>query len=104
LRRAIKVVQQGRVGVVKRFGEFESVAQPGLHILTPFVERMDRVDVREIPMTGDQQVAITKDHLSLQVSAPICCQVVDVKSALFEINDFQLAVQLSRPRCEPAFS
>ncbi len=39
---------------------------------------------------------ITKDNVSLMVSATIFCQVIDVKSALFEINDFQLAVdQLS---------
>ena len=48
-------------------------------------------------MTGDQQAVITKDNVSLQVSATIFCQVIDVRSALFEINDFQLAVdQLSR--------
>ena len=34
--RFIKIVQQGSVGVVKRFGEFKSVDQPGLHVLMPF--------------------------------------------------------------------
>ena len=85
--RFIKVVQQGSVGVVKRLGEFKAVNQPGLHILMPFVDRMEKVDVREFPMTGDQQAVITKDNVSLQVSATIFCQVIDVKSALFEIND-----------------
>src|SRR5258708_3380204 len=95
--RFIKIVQQGSVGVVKRLGEFRAVQQPGLHILTPFIDRMEKVDVREFPMTGDQQAVITKDNVSLQVSATIFCQVIDVKSALFEINDFQLAVdQLAR--------
>src|SRR5271155_1040584 len=97
LSRFVKIVQQGSVGVVKRLGEFKSVDQPGMRILVPFVDRMEKVDVREFPMTGDQQAVITKDNVSLQVSATIFCQVIDVKSALYEINDFQLAVdQLSR--------
>src|SRR3984957_4857649 len=95
--RCVKIVQQGSVGVVKRFGEFRPVDQPGLRVLRPFVDKMEKVDVREFPMTGDQQAVITKDNVSLQVSATIFCQVIDVKSALFEINDYQLAVdQLSR--------
>ena len=60
--------------------------------------------MREFPMTGDQQAVITKDNVSLQVSATIFCQVIDVKSALFEINDFQLAVdQLSRTALRAVF-
>jgi regulator of protease activity HflC (stomatin/prohibitin superfamily) len=104
LSRCLKIVQQGSVGVVKRLGEFKAVMQPGLHVLTPFIDRMEKVDVREFPMTGDQQAVITKDNVSLQVSATIFCQVIDVKSALFEINDFQLAVdQLSRTALRAVF-
>jgi regulator of protease activity HflC (stomatin/prohibitin superfamily) len=102
--RCVKIVQQGSVGVIKRLGEFRAVGQPGMHVLAPFVDRMQKVDVREFPMTGDQQAVITKDNVSLQVSATIFCQVIDVKSALFEINDFQLAVdQLSRTALRAVF-
>jgi regulator of protease activity HflC (stomatin/prohibitin superfamily) len=104
LSRCVKIVQQGSVGVVKRFGEFRSVDQPGLRVLRPFVDRMEKVDMREFPMTGDQQSVITKDNVSLWVSATIFCQVIDVKSALFEINDYQLAVdQLSRTALRAVF-
>ena len=102
--RSLKIVQQGSVGVVKRFGEFRAVRQPGLHILRPFVDRMDKVDMREFPMTGDQQAVITKDNVALMVSATIFCQVIDVKAALFEIADYQLAVdQLSRTALRAVF-
>jgi regulator of protease activity HflC (stomatin/prohibitin superfamily) len=104
LSRCVKIVQQGSVGVVKRLGEFKAVQQPGMHVLTPFIDKMEKIDVREFPMTGDQQAVITKDNVSLQVSATIFCQVIDVKSALFEINDFQLAVdQLSRTALRAVF-
>jgi regulator of protease activity HflC (stomatin/prohibitin superfamily) len=93
---AMRIVQQGSVGVVKRLGQFRSIRQPGIHALVPFVDRMVKVDMREFPQTGDKQAVITKDNVSLWVSATIFCQVIDVKSALFEINDYQLAVdQLS---------
>jgi regulator of protease activity HflC (stomatin/prohibitin superfamily) len=102
--RCIKIVQQGSVGVVKRLGRFQSVDQPGMRILTPFVDKMEKVDMREFPMTGDQQSVITKDNVSLWVSATIFCQVIDVKSALFEINDYRLAVdQLSRTALRAVF-
>ena len=102
--RSLKIVQQGSVGVVKRFGQFKSVDQPGLRVLRPFVDKMEKVDMREFPMTGDQQSVITKDNVSLWVSATIFCQVIDVKSALFEINDYQLAVdQLSRTALRAVF-
>ena len=92
------------MGVVKRLGEFKSVDQPGMRILVPFVDRMEKVDVREFPMTGDQQAVITKDNVYLQVGPTIFCQVIDVKSALFEINDYQLAVdQLSRTALRAVF-
>jgi regulator of protease activity HflC (stomatin/prohibitin superfamily) len=104
LYRAAQIVQQGSVGVVKRLGEFRGIRQPGLHPLMPFVDRMVKVDMREFPMTGDQQSVITKDNVSLRVSATIFCQVIDVKAALFEIADYQLAVdQLSRTALRAVF-
>jgi len=104
LKSCLKVVQQGCVGVVKRFGEFKSIKQPGLHVLLPLADRMDKVDVREFPRTGDQQAVITKDNVSLWVSATIFCQVTDVKLALFEVNDFGLAIdQMARTALRAVF-
>jgi regulator of protease activity HflC (stomatin/prohibitin superfamily) len=102
--RSMRIVQQGSVGVVKRLGEFRGIRQPGLHPMVPFIDRMAKVDMREFPMTGDQQSVITKDNVSLWVSATIFCQVIDVKAALFEIADYQLAVdQLSRTALRAVF-
>jgi regulator of protease activity HflC (stomatin/prohibitin superfamily) len=104
VRSSLKVVQQGCVGVVKRFGEFRTIYQPGLHLLMPLADRMDKVDIREFPRTGDQQAVITKDNVSLWVSATIFCQVTDVKLALFEVNDFGLAIdQMARTALRAVF-
>ncbi|HLH27844.1 MAG TPA: SPFH domain-containing protein [Acidimicrobiales bacterium] len=104
LRSSLRVVQQGTVGVVKRFGEFRTILQPGLHVLMPLADRMVKVDIREFPRTGDQQAVITKDNVSLWVSATIFCQVTDVKLALFEVNDFGLAIdQMARTALRAVF-
>jgi regulator of protease activity HflC (stomatin/prohibitin superfamily) len=104
LARPTRIVQQGSVGVIKRLGEFRAISQPGMHMVMPFVDRMEKVDMREFPMTGDQQSVITADNVSLWVSATIFCQVIDVKAALFEIADYQLAVdQLSRTALRAVF-
>ena len=67
-------------------------------------DRMDKVDIREFPRTGDQQAVITKDNVSLWVSATIFCQVTDVKLALFEVNDFGLAIdQMARTALRAVF-
>ena len=44
-----KVVQQGSVGVVLRFGKYKRINQPGISYVTPFIERMIKVDVRSFP-------------------------------------------------------
>jgi regulator of protease activity HflC (stomatin/prohibitin superfamily) len=102
--RSLKIVQQGSVGVIKRLGEYKKTKQPGISVLVPLVDKMEKVDMREFPMTGDQQAVITADNVSLWVSATIFCQVIDVKAALFEIADYMLAVdQLSRTALRAVF-
>ena len=54
LRRAVNIVQQGQVGVVKRLGEYRHTHEPGLAIILPFVDTLTTVDMREVPVPGDQ--------------------------------------------------
>jgi regulator of protease activity HflC (stomatin/prohibitin superfamily) len=104
LANTVKVVQQGYYGVVKRLGQFHSIAQPGILFLIPFVDRMVRVDVREEPRTGDRQDVITRDNVSVMVSATIFSQVVDPRAALFEVSDYRVAIeQLARTALRAVF-
>ena len=104
LSRSVRVVQQGNDGVVKRLGQFRAVHGPGLVFLTPFIDRMTRVDIREVPRTGDRQDVITKDNVGVAVNATIFSQVVEVKQALYEVSDYQVAVeQLARTALRAVF-
>ncbi len=92
LRSAINIVQQGTVGVVKRLGEYQRTHEPGLVMIVPFVENLQRVDMREVPIPGDRQDVITKDNVVVTVNATIFTQVVDAKAALFSVADFDIGI------------
>ena len=92
LRRMINIVQQGEVGVVKRLGEYRKTHEPGLVILAPFIDSLQRVDIREIPRPGDRQEVITRDNVVVTVNATIFTQIVDAKQALFSIASFDVAI------------
>ena len=92
LRKMINIVQQGEVGVVKRLGEFRKIHDPGLVIVAPFIDALQRVDIREIPRPGDRQEVITRDNVVVTVNATIFTQVVEAKQALFAIANFDVAI------------
>jgi regulator of protease activity HflC (stomatin/prohibitin superfamily) len=92
LRRMINIVQQGEVGVVKRLGEYSKTHEAGLVVIAPFIDQLQRVDMREIPRTGDRQEVITRDNVVVTVNATIFTQIVDAKQALFSIAQFDVAI------------
>lgn len=104
LRVTVRVVQQGQKGVVKRLGRYHTTHNPGLLFLLPFVDTMARVDMREVPRRGDKQDVITKDNVAVGVSATIFHQVVDVTKALFEVQDYLVAIdQIGRTALRAVF-
>ncbi|HET9600746.1 MAG TPA: SPFH domain-containing protein [Acidimicrobiales bacterium] len=92
LRQMVNIVQQGQVGVVKRLGEYRATHNPGLVIIAPFIESLQRVDMREIPVPGDRQDVITRDNVVVTVNATIFTQVVDARQALFSVKNFDIAI------------
>jgi regulator of protease activity HflC (stomatin/prohibitin superfamily) len=92
LSQVVNIVQQGYVGVVKRLGEFKTVRPAGLVLITPFLDALVRVDMREIPRPGDRQEVITKDNVVVAVNATIFTQVVDAQQALFSVSNFDIAI------------
>ena len=92
LRQMVNIVQQGEVGVVKHLGQYRKTHEPGLVIIQPFIETLQRVDMREIPRPGDQQDVITKDNVVVTVNATIFTQVVEARQALFSIAKFDVAI------------
>jgi len=104
LSRTFRIVSQGYVGVLKRFGRFKVMHAPGLAIILPLIDELVRVDVRETPRTGDRQEVITQDNVVVQVNATIFSQIVDAQAALFNVSDYTVAIdQLARTTLRAVF-
>jgi regulator of protease activity HflC (stomatin/prohibitin superfamily) len=89
---SLKKVNQYEKGLVERFNAYEKTVEPGLRIITPFVERIYRVNMREQVIDVPPQEIITEDNVVVTIDAIIYYQVVDAKRALYEIEDFELAI------------
>jgi regulator of protease activity HflC (stomatin/prohibitin superfamily) len=89
---AMKKVNQYQKGIVERFNAYEKTVEPGLRIITPFVERIYRVNMREQVIDVPPQEIITEDNVVVTIDAVIYYQVIDAKRAIYEIEDFELAI------------
>jgi len=88
----IRKVNQYEKGIIERFNAYEKTADPGLRWITPFVQRMLRVNMREQVIDVPPQEIITEDNVVVTIDAVIYYQVIDPKRALYEIEDFELAI------------
>ena len=103
----IKILNEYERGVIFRFGRLKAPRGPGLILLLPFIERMRRVDLRTITMDVPPQDVITKDNVSVKVSAVVYFRVIDVNRAIVEVENYlyatsQLAQTTLRSVCGEA--
>ena len=89
---SVKKVNQYEKGLVERFNAYKKTVDPGLRIITPVIERMYRVNMREQVIDVPPQEIITEDNVVVTIDAVIYYQVMDAKRALYEIEDFELAI------------
>jgi regulator of protease activity HflC (stomatin/prohibitin superfamily) len=88
---AIKIVQQYEKGLVERFGRYEKTVEPGFHMIVPFVEKMQRVDMREQVVDVPPQEVITKDNVVVTVDAVVYFQATDPVKLKYNVANFILA-------------
>jgi regulator of protease activity HflC (stomatin/prohibitin superfamily) len=91
---AVKVVQEYERGVVFRLGRLVGARGPGLILLIPAIERMQKVDLRVITLDVPTQEAITRDNVTVKVSAVVYFKVVDPESAVVKVLDYIRATSL----------
>ena len=88
---AIKVLREYERAVVFRLGRLVGVRGPGLVILIPIVDKMMKVSLRTVTMDVPPQDVITKDNVSVKVSAVIFFRVIDAPKAVVEVENFLFA-------------
>jgi len=85
---SIKVVQEYERGVVFRLGRLAGVRGPGLILLIPFLERMQKVDLRTVTMDIPAQEVITKDNVTIRVNAVAYFRVLNPDAAIVNVADY----------------
>lgn len=87
----IKIVPEYERGVVFRLGRLQEFRGPGITYVIPLVETMTRIDMRTITMDVPPQDVITRDNVSVKVSAVIYFRVVDPNRAIVQIENYLFA-------------
>ncbi len=88
---AIRILREYERAVVFTLGRFTGVKGPGLIILIPFVQRMERVDLRIIVLDVPEQDVISHDNVSVSVNAVVYFRVVDPEKAIIQVENFYAA-------------
>ncbi len=86
--RSFRVFREYERGVVFLLGRFWKVKGPGLAIVIPGFMQMVRVDLRLVTMDVPSQDVITRDNVSVKVSAVVYFQVVDSQKAIIQVEHF----------------
>lgn len=84
---AIRIVQEYERGVIFRLGRYVGARGPGLFFIIPFIERMQKVDLRVVTLDVPTQEAITRDNVTVKVNAIIYFRVVDPGNAVLKVVD-----------------
>jgi regulator of protease activity HflC (stomatin/prohibitin superfamily) len=88
---SVYVLKQYERGVVFRLGKLIPVKGPGLVIIIPIIDRLIKISLRTVTIEVPTQDAVTKDNVSVQVSAVVYFRVVAPDLSVTEIEDFQYA-------------
>ena len=89
---SVKVVKQYEEGVVLRLGRVIALRHPGLRLLIPFVDVLHRVSLRVVTMPIQSQGIITRDNVSVDVSAVAYYRVVDPVRSVVAIESPEAAI------------
>jgi regulator of protease activity HflC (stomatin/prohibitin superfamily) len=97
--KTIRVVPQATVLIVERLGRFHKLANSGLHVLVPFIDKprgvhwvglrpgLSSIDLREQFLDMPPQSAITRDNVQIEVDAVVYWQITDPLRSVYEVVD-----------------
>jgi regulator of protease activity HflC (stomatin/prohibitin superfamily) len=88
---AVRIFREYERGVVFNLGRFWQVKGPGLVILVPGIQQAVRVDLRTVVMEVPTQDVISRDNVSVKVSAVVYFRVVDPQNAIIQVADYRNA-------------
>lgn len=94
---AIRILREYERGVIFMLGRFTKVKGPGMIIVIPLIQQMERVDLRTVVMDVPSQDVISRDNVSVHVNAVVYFRVIEPDKAIIQVEDFHEAIsQLSQ--------
>ena len=88
---SIRVLREYERGVTFTLGRFTSVKGPGIILLVPIVQTMNRVDLRTLVVDVPTQDVISKDNVSVKVNAVIYFRIVEPSKAIIQVENYLAA-------------
>ena len=89
--RTLRVIPEYQRGISFRFGHLRSELKPGINMVIPLIDSLQRVDMRVITLTIPPQEVITKDNVPARVNAVVLFRVVDAKDAVLKVENYPIA-------------
>ncbi len=87
----LKVIQEYEAGVIFRLGRYAETKRAGLNWIVPGIDRMVKIDLRTVTRDVPPQDVITRDNVSLKVSAVIYFRVIDAEKAVIQVENYLYA-------------
>jgi regulator of protease activity HflC (stomatin/prohibitin superfamily) len=89
----VRVIKQYERGLVFRFGRVrENVRGPGLALIAPVADRLQKVNMQVVTMPVPAQEGITRDNVTVRVDAVVYFKVMDPVAAVINVEDYRFAV------------
>ena len=88
---SVRILREYERGVVFMLGRFWKVKGPGLVLLIPAVQQMVKVDMRTIVFEVPTQDVISRDNVSVKVSAVVYLRVIDAEKAIIQVEQYLIA-------------
>jgi regulator of protease activity HflC (stomatin/prohibitin superfamily) len=88
----VRIVKQYELGVLFRLGRVLGTKKPGLRVIIPFVDVLPRISLRIVTMPIQSQGIITRDNVSVDVSAVAYFRVVDAVKSVVAIENVRAAI------------
>lgn len=88
---AVRILKEYERGVIFRLGRLVASKGPGLILLVPIIDKMQKVDLRVITHDVPPQDVITRDNVSVKVNAVVYFKVFDPNKAIVEVEDYLYA-------------
>lgn len=89
---SVRVVTQYERGLVFRLGRVRAIRDPGMRMLIPVIDRMEKVSMQVVTMPVPAQEGITRDNVTVRVDAVVYFRVIDPMRAVVEVEDYLFAV------------